>query len=407
MIFMLLTVIMAVIVVIFLLWPLFSKKEQLNRVKRDAVNIESAAARLSELKLELEDGLINEKQFQYYQRELETVALEDLSHSLAIKTQDRKGNKILAFIVALIVPLFSFATYNQLGNEMAFSEQNTQITNESALATEEIEKMLAVLEKNVQENPDDIEGRIALGQVYIELERYSDATIVFRELNQLRPNEPDILVNFAEVLARSHGNRLSGKPTELLYQALKIAPKHGRALWLAGFAEQQVDNKAGALTHWRNLLTGMETDSEAYQQLENLIYEVDGVESTSKTVITDQTSDTKQSLQVKVSLLPELLAKVDPETTMFIYARASEGPPMPLAVYRGLAKELPVTVTLDDSMAMMPQMSLSNFQKVIVGARLSSNGQPQGQSGDYEGQSAVIKVSTNSVVEILIDSIKP
>jgi len=106
-------------------------------------------------------------------------------------------------------------------------------------------------------------------------------------------------------------------------------------------------------------------------------------------------------------LSPEFLNKVDPNTTLFIYARASEGPPMPLAVHKGLAKDLPITVTLDDSMAMMPQMSLSSFPKVIVGARLSSNGQPQGQSGDYEGYSDAIEVSTNPVVDILINSVKP
>jgi cytochrome c-type biogenesis protein CcmH len=405
MMFISLTLTIAVIAVLFLLRPLFSKKGQQSKVERDAVNIQAAATRLSELKLELENGLISEERFDKYKLELETAALEDIRNTTSIETQEHKGNRILAIIVALLVPLLSITIYQQLGNEAAFDVALQ--TDESAIATEEIEKMLAAVEKEVKGNPDDVEGRIALAQVYVELERYSDAATVYLELNKLRPDDPDVLVNYAEALARSHGNRLTGKPTELLNEALEIEPKHGRALWLAGFAEQQANNKEGALAHWRHLLAGMEEGSEVYQHLENLISELESGASVPENHTAEQSSDVQQSIQVKVSLSPEMQDKVDPNTTLFIYAKASEGPPMPLAVHKGLAKDLPVTVTLDDSMAMMPQMSLSSFPKVIVGARLSSNGQPQGQSGDYEGYSNAIEVSANPVVDILINSVKP
>ena len=403
--FILLTLAIAVIAVLLLLRPLFSKKEQQSKVERDAVNIQAAATRLSELKLELENGLISQERFDNYKLELETAALDDLRNTASSESHEHKGNKILALLVALIVPLLSITIYQQLGNEAAFHPELQ--TDESAIASQEIEKMLAVVEKEIKENPDDVEGRIALAQVYVELERYSDAATVYLELNKLRPDDPDVLVNYAEALARSHGNRLTGKPTELLNAALKIEPKHGRALWLAGFAEQQAENKEGALSHWRHLLAGMEEGSEVFQHLENLISELESGTPTPEVVTSNQSAAVQQSIQVKETLSPEFLNKVDPNTTLFIYARASEGPPMPLAVHKGLAKDLPITVTLDDSMAMMPQMSLSSFPKVIVGARLSSNGQPQGQSGDYEGYSDTIEVSTNPVVDILINSVKP
>lgn len=403
--FIVLTLALAVIAVLLLLRPLFSREGQQSKVERDAVNIQAAATRLSELKLELENGLISQERFNNYKLELETAALEDLHDPASIVKQEHKGNKILAVIVVLLVPLLSIVIYQQLGNEAAFHPELQ--TDESVIASQETENMLAAVEKEVLENPDDVEGRIALGQVYVELERYSDAANVYRELNELRPKEPDVMVNYAEVLARSHGNRLTGKPTELLNEALEIEPKHGRALWLAGFAEQQADNKEGALAHWRHLLAGMEEGSEVFKHLENLISELDTGTPTSAVVTSNQTAAVQKSIQVKVALSSEFLTKVDPNTTLFIYARASEGPPMPLAVHKGLAKDLPLTVTLDDSMAMMPQMSLSSFPKVIVGARLSSNGQPQGISGDYEGYSDAIEVSTNPVVDVLINSVKP
>ena len=405
MMFVLLTLAIAVIAVLLLLRPLLSKKEQQSKVERDAVNIQAAATRLSELKLELENGLIDQERFDNYKLELETAALDDLRNTSLPETHKHKGNTILAVIVALLVPLLSIAIYQHLGNEAAFDVALQ--TDESSIANQEIENMLAAVEQAVQENPDNVEGRIALAQVYVELERYSDAATVYLELKKLRPDDPDILVNYAETLARLHGNRLTGKPTALLNAALEIEPKHRRALWLAGFAEQQANNKEGALTHWRHLLAAIEEDSEAFQHLANMISELESGALFPANNTAEQSSDIQQSIQVNVALASEFLGKVDPNTTLFIYARASEGPPMPLAVYKGLAKDLPITVILDDSMAMMPKMSLSSFPKVIVGARLSSNGQPQGRSGDYEGYSDTIEVSTNPMVDILINSLKP
>lgn len=403
--FIILTLATAVLSVLLLLRPLFSKERQQSKVERDAVNIQSAATRLSELKLELENELISQERFDKYKLELETAALDDLRNATSVEIKEHKDNRILAIIVALLVPLLSIAIYQQLGDEAAFDIALQ--TDESAIAAREIEEMLAAVEQAVQENPNDVEGRIALAQAYTRLERYNDAVAVHLELNKLRPDEPDILVNYAEALARSHGNQLTGKPTELLNAALLIEPKHGRALWLAGFAEQQAGNKEGAVAHWRNLLASIEAGSEVFQHLESLIFELNREKPTPEVSSSGQSIAVKQSIQVKVSLSSEIDSKVDPNTTLFIYARASEGPAMPLAVHKGLAKELPITVTLDDSMAIMPQMSLSSFPKVIIGARLSSNGQPQGQSGDYEGHSDVIETSTNSVVDVLINSVKP
>ena len=402
--FILLTLALAIITVIFLLLPLFSKKQQ-QLVERDAVNVESAATRLDELKQELENGLINEEQFQRHQLEVETSALEDLRDSATVDVQKRSGNKAVAIIVALVVPLFSIAVYQQLGSEAAFDVALQE--EESTITAEEIEKMLTVLEEQVKSNPNDVDGRIALSQIYFQLERYNEATKIYSDLNQLRPDDPDIMVNYAELLARSHGNNLKGKPTELLNKALTIEPQHPRALWLAGFAEQQAGNKEGALLHWRPLLVMMEEGTEARQHLEKLITDIENNEAKPQAVANNQKSELNKSLQVTVSLSKELQNKVDPNTTLFIFAKASAGPPMPLAVHRGLAKDLPITITLDDSMAMMPQMTLSSFPKVIVAARLSTNGQPQGQPGDFEGYSEEIEVSTTPVVDILINSIKP
>ncbi len=408
MIFTSLTVGLAVFTVLFLLVPLFSRKNQQPVVERNAVNVKSAAKRLSELKQELADGQITEEQFKNYRLELETATLEDLKSSDFVENQDQKANTLLAIIVALCVPLLSLFIYQKLGNEQAFHPQAQQEHTADSMA--ELDKILASIEADVEKNPEDLKSWFILGQAYFEMRRYAEAENAYEKAYELSPDDADILVNYAEAIGRANANDLAGKPKELLNKALALIPNHERALWLAGFAEMQTENAEAAREHWSLLLASLEAGSEGYQQVEKLIAEIDtdpSPESTGTTETDVQGNDVKRSIAVTVSLAAELQDKVDADTTLFVFARASEGPPMPLAVHKTLAKEIPLTVTLDDSMAMMPEMSLSRFPKVIIGARLSSNGQPQGQAGDYEGYSEVIETASTSTVEVVINKMKP
>jgi len=107
----------------------------------------------------------------------------------------------------------------------------------------------------------------------------------------------------------------------------------------------------------------------------------------------------------KVSLSPALRAKASPDDFVFILARAAEGPKMPLAVIRKQVKDLPMAFTLDDSMAMQPQMKLSGFDKVVVLARVSKTGTPMSQPGDLEGTAGIVKPGSKGL-NITIDTVK-
>jgi len=105
-----------------------------------------------------------------------------------------------------------------------------------------------------------------------------------------------------------------------------------------------------------------------------------------------------------VRIAPALKGKFGPDDTVFIYARAAEGPPMPLAVLRRRARELPAQFALDDSMAMAPGAELSSFPRIVVTARVSRSGQVKPQAGDLQGASAPVP-SDASGVEVLIDTV--
>ena len=105
--------------------------------------------------------------------------------------------------------------------------------------------------------------------------------------------------------------------------------------------------------------------------------------------------------------LDEKLAKqVDDDDTVFVFARASEGPRMPLAVMRAQAKDLPLDFSLDDSMAINPAMTISQYPEVIVVARISKSGNATPQSGDIQGVTKVLRVGVDEA-EVIMNEVVP
>jgi cytochrome c-type biogenesis protein CcmH len=105
-----------------------------------------------------------------------------------------------------------------------------------------------------------------------------------------------------------------------------------------------------------------------------------------------------------VSIASGLKGKAEPDDAVFIFARAVEGPAMPLAVKRVKVGELPGSFALDDSMAMAPGMSLSAHPRVVVVARVSRSGGPAAQPGDFQGISPPV-ASDATGVAVVIDTV--
>jgi len=128
--------------------------------------------------------------------------------------------------------------------------------------------------------------------------------------------------------------------------------------------------------------------------------------STPKAAATTASNSAPASVGGIISLDPTLSSRVSPSDTLYVFARAAEGPRMPLAIIKKQVKDLPLTFSLDDSMAMNPSKKLSNYSEVIVGARISKTGNAMPQSGDLNGSSSVIKLGSRDL-KIIIDSAVP
>ena len=128
------------------------------------------------------------------------------------------------------------------------------------------------------------------------------------------------------------------------------------------------------------------------------------VENTSSSAQAPSPVDGK-NIVVRVEIDEQLSSRVQPDDTVFVFARAVEGPRMPAAIVRRQVRDLPFTVTLDDTMSMSPSMKLSQFPQVTLNARVSGTGNAMRQSGDVEGVLTPVAPGTPDAVVLRIDTV--
>lgn len=348
------------------------------------------------------------------------------------------GSRLLPALLALILTVAALLLYRSYGEPRALDEvwqgaaavaggAATGAAGDGEVAPD-MEQAVAGLAERLRANPDDLEGWMLLGRAYKTLERFAAASEALANAYRLAPDNPDVMVDYAEaqVLA-SDSRRFVGEPLQLLDRALQADPELPRAMWLRGIAYYQQDDFAAATGIWERLLAAMPPDAEARASLLERIADTRqraGLEPLPENVASTPAPGASPSpgptapasapaagdaprLTVSVDIAPELKARVAPSDVLFVFARAAEGPRMPLAIQRLPAGSLPVTVTLDDSTSMMPALKLSTMPQVVVGARISKSGQATPQSGDFEVLSAPMANTHAGVVELVIDAVVP
>lgn len=420
------------------------KHKSQDQVERQTANITIYRDQLAELDRDLRDDVLSEEQYEFSKQELQKRMLQDLSEddeTVRATPVDRHG-AVVSVIVALVVPLSAIYLYLTIGDTRGLLPQlqlanATQFQGAGAEGMPpdhaEIKAMVDGLAARLKDNPDDMEGWIMLGRSYIIMERFDEASAVYAQLVQMAPDNPRFLSDYADMLAMANNGRLQGEPAELIRKALDIDPNYPKALALAGTLEFERGKFDQAITYWERLLGVMPADakdSKFYQSVNDSIAQArtlatrDGNESVpvqlteNSNVGTDvpeklssgdkkpESSGSVPSISGSVILDASLSNKVSPDDTLFIFARASQGPKMPLAILRLHVKDLPVSFKLDDNMAMTPAMKLSSFPEVVVEARISKTGQAVPSSGDLDGHSAPVKIGEENV-SITIDHIVP
>ena len=329
----------------------------------------------------------------------------------------------VAIALFALIPLAAVMLYVRLGNPDATAlatAGNGRAGHE--LTDAQIVAMVEQLAQRMKSRPDDPQGWILLARSYAAMGRFPESVDAYSHAAALVPDDAALLADYADALAMAQGKNLAGKPTELVTRALTIDPKNPKALALAATAALDAGDPDRAIGYWRQLKAQLADGSEDARQIDSFIAQIEaergdrkGIDAGGKLTASERTAPVASTaakgasgatIAGRVVIAPALASKVALSDTVFIFARAIDGPRMPLAVLRVPARELPKDFTLDDRMGMAPGAKLSTAQAVVVEARVSKSGNALPQSGDLSGKSATVKPGATGV-KVVIDQIVP
>lgn len=415
-----------VVALMFVVLPLWRQSGKNEDILRDMSNLEISRDQLAELDADLRNGLLTQEFYDQAKRELQARMLGEVK-STDRAAAPRSNNRTLAIVLAVLLPLFTVPLYLHLGSPDASQSLKDQVVAGSD-GTVNSEQSVKALESEVKKHPENPNAWYMLAQAYIKQQRYAEASDAYAELVKIVPEEAQVWANYADVYAMAHGKTLLSKEVaEMLSRALSLNENNISALALSGSAGMESKDYAVAITSWQKLLNQLQPDSSDAQRFVRDIQEArdllaaqpggkkklaDLDKTLAKLAPIDapdqgtgqQATDPAATLTGKVSLSPALAGKVNPTDTVFILARAAQGPKMPLAVFRKQVKDLPLNFALDDSMAMRQELRLSGFPQVIVVARVSKSGTPMPRPGDLEGMTGAVKPGSKGL-NVVIDSV--
>ncbi|WP_017906325.1 tetratricopeptide repeat protein, partial [Pseudomonas asplenii] len=301
-----------------------------------------------------------------------------------------------------LVPVLGMVLYLHFG-----ASDKVELTREFAQAPQSMEDMTRRLERAVAAQPDSAEGLYFLGRAYMAQERPADAAKVFERTVQLAGRQPELLGQWAQARYFADGKRWSPQVQALTDEALKADPNEVTSLGLLGIAAFEGERYQEAIDYWKRLLAQLPAEDPSRAALQGGIDRageklVQGGGKVAMAPVDKAAVGQGAQLKVRVDLAADIKAKVQPSDSVFVFARATQGPPAPLAAKRLTVADLPATVELGDADAMMPQLKLSNFPEVQLVARISRAGQPM--AGEWIGRSQPLASSTAAQQNLTIDS---
>lgn len=425
---------MLLVAIILLVIPLLRVRND-NTIAYTQSNLSIHDDKLRELEHDLEDGRIDQEHYRLAKMELDRELLIDIPEETADNASTHYTKKAirqpaLAISIAVFLPLLTLLVYLDLGMHaagdgevVAAQQQPNQVAQHKEMS---IPQMVERLKNRIAQHGGSAQDYAMLGRAYKFMQQYENASLAFKKSLEIDQKDVAVMLEYAEALALSNGRRFTPEALDLVHKAAAIAPDTANVLWFAGVAEYQTGNYTAAIT---NLVRLADTDAvkdkdvrdsiiayvskardklvaqgKPVPELGNALTLNDShPDNTASTVSKQADNSGGAVLHVHVDISDEVKRQFKDSDTIFVYAKAQQGPRMPLAVQRMKLSQLPANVTLDDSMAMVDGMNISNFGKVVVSARVSPSGSAIAQPGDYIGKANVDNVHTDKVINISIN----
>lgn len=385
----------------FLLLPVLRGRRLQQEEDRTALNVALYQERLAELEAQAAAGALAGEALEQARAEAARELLEDTEGDEG-RRQGSLGRAV-PLAVACLVPLIGYGLYAHWG-----ASDKVALTREFATPPTSAEQMIDRLERSVALQPESAESWYVLGRAYMAQERPRDAAPAFARAVDLAGPQAELLGQWAQALYFAGNRQWTEQLQNITRDALTADPAEPTTLGLLGIVAFESGLYRDAVRFWSRLVAVLPEEDPSRQAIQGGIERARAelaargeADSTPPADAPAAGEAAPARVTVEVALAPSLREQVRPDDTVFVFARAAEGPPMPLAVKRLRVADLPATVELGDADAMMPQLQMSKFPRIRLAARISRAG--DATRGEWVGQGDVLDLPVEGAKTLTID----
>ena len=381
-----------VLVLVLLLRP-FIFPPKVEATSRRQMNATIYREELEKLETERVTGSINSADYEIAHAEMRQRLFQDTDEE-----DDRSvmgSSKITAIGLCLFIALLSAGFYFALGDATRIAQKNTQ----QPMTQEGVEKMVAQFAAKMEQDPANLQGWVMLARSYRILGRNQEAAKAYERAGSFIESDPQLLADYADVLASNANGIFSGKPLQLINQALKLDPNNLMALWLSGTASYAAGNYKAAVQIWEKLAQQVPPGTEDARSIEASI-----ADARAKGGLSSKASVSTKGVSGKIEISTDLKSKVKSGDIVMVIAR-KPGERMPVAVLRTGISDFPMNFSLTDALAMNPSAPLSQLSEASIEVRISKTGMAKPEAGDLISTPQIVKVGANNI-RLVIDQVR-
>ncbi len=384
-----------------LLWPVLRGRKDQAEEDRTALNIALYEEHIAELEAQHANGALSADQLKEGRLEADRELLDDTDVGRP-KQSVNLGNA-LPLIAALLVPVAGLGLYMYWG-----ASEKVELTLSLAEQPKTVEEMIKRLEDTVRLQPESVDAWYFLGRTYMSEQRPKEAAHAYEKTIELVGRQPDLLGQWAQALYFANDKQWSAELQGLVDEALSQDPNEATSLGLLGIAAFEDKRFQDAIDAWTQLSKSLDPQDPSYQAIQTGIERARSslAETPQANAETNATQDTAAAepapatvsdykLLIDVTISDEMLKQTSGTDTVFVFARAESGPPMPLAAKRLTVADLPASIALTDEDSLLPQLKLSSIGRVKLQASVSSSG--DAMQAQWSSESILIDATEEGV----------
>lgn len=409
--------ILSVIATVFVIWPtIVVRRDRKSELQTDSHTEASEVVFEDHIK-ELEDthsrGEIDAAQMEELRKDLEQTHSSELSAAGSENDKPIIANfrtRLPVLCLVLVFPLLSLAIYSQIGSKSDWEIYTTAVSRGEVKTPEErralTRKLIDKLHDRLDDKPESVQNWYLLANAATEVADYDEAVRAYGKILELQPGAAQITAEYAQALFLRAGKTVTPEVRKYTELAISMDPNSPTALGLAGIDAFQSGAYQKAIDSWQRAMRQLNPKSQASKVLADGVKRAESAlrKSGGKVADNSKASGNTEGLEVEVAVsLDKTGVSAEPDHHVFVYARAWQGPKLPLAIQRFKVGELPKKLVLDQSMAMAPGMDLSSFPQVEVVARISKSGSATPAPGDWQVTAGpIVLAEQRDIVNLII-----